>query len=139
MPHAKNRIKELRRARGITAAKLAKMIGTSAPHMSRLEKGQSPLSLEWITKLSKTLDVGSHEIIDLPRAPRAAACDDALLGSVLSWLLEASDASKLKLSRQELSQWASFVYKEAVEQPLDFKRTRYLATTVVKILKRLKK
>jgi len=135
----KNKIKELREERGISSRDLAKKIGTSAPHMSRLENGQTPLSIKWIAKIADVLDVNSSEIIDLPLDKKGgASCDDALLGSALDWLLEASAKYKVKLSRQDLSKWASFVYKEAVEEPLNFKQTRYLAFTIVKIIKRMK-
>jgi len=136
----KNRIKQLRNERGISSRELAKMVGTSAPHMSRLERGLSPLSIEWIAKLSGALKVGSHEIIDLPFDRKfTGKCDDALLGSALGWLMEASDKYGVKLSRQDLSKWASYVYKEAVEQPLDFKRTKYLAFTIVQVIRQVKR
>jgi transcriptional regulator with XRE-family HTH domain len=135
----KNRIKDLREERGISSRKLAQQIGTSAPHMSRLEAGQSPLSIEWILKLSKVLGVNTHEIVDLPLDKKLSnSCDDALLGSVLGWLLEASEKYKIKLSRQDLSKWASYVYKEAVEQPLNFKQTKYLAVTIIKVIRQVK-
>jgi len=135
----KNRIKELREERGISGRKLAEQIGTSAPHMSRLEGGQSPLSIEWILKLSKVLGVSTHEIIDLPLDRKfTATCDDALLGSAIGWLLEAGDKYKIKLSSKDLSKWASYVYKEAVEQPLNFKQTQYLAVTIVRVIKQVR-
>ena len=65
----------------------------------------------------------------------AATCDDALLGSAIGWLLEASDKYKVKLSSKDPSKWASYVYKEAVEQPLNFKQTQYLAITIVKVIR----
>lgn len=136
----KNRIKDLREERGLSSRELAKKIGTSAPHMSRLENGQSPLSIEWILKLAGVLGVNTHEIINLPLDRKlTATCDDALLGSAIGWLLEASDKYKVKLSSKDLSKWASYVYKEAVEQPLNFKQTQYLAFTIVKVIRLLKK
>ena len=82
----------------------------------------------------------SNEIIDLPfNKNTSAECDDTLLGSAIGWLLEASDKFKVKLSRQDLSKWASYVYKEAIEQPLNFKQTQYLAFTIVKIVKECRK
>jgi transcriptional regulator with XRE-family HTH domain len=136
---SKNRIKKLREERGLSSYQLAKKIGTSAPHMSRLESGQTPLSLRWINLISGVLKVSSNELIDMPLDNKfKSTCDDTLLGSVLGWLFEASEQYKLKLSKSELSKWASYVYKEAVEQPLDFKQTRYLAFTIVRVIKQIK-
>jgi len=135
----KNRIREVREEKGISSRELAKKIVTSAPHMSRLENGQSPLSIEWIAKICGALGVGSHVIIDLPLDQKfTGTCDDALLGSTLGWLMEATDKYKVNLSRHDLSKWASFVYKEAVEQPLNFQATKYLAFTIVKVLRQVK-
>jgi len=135
----KNKIKELREERGISSRDLAKKIGTSAPHMSRLENGQTPLSIKWIAKIANVLDVNSNDIVDLPLDRKfASTCDDTLLGCVLGWLLEAADKQKLKLSRKDLSKWTSFIYKEAVEKPLSFKETEYMVSVVVKILRKEK-
>ena len=133
----KNRIEELRRERGLSSLKLSKIIGTSAPHMSRLENGQSPLSIKWIAKIADALKVNSSEIIDLPFDNKfTKTCDEVLLGSAIDWLLEASAKYKVKLSRKELSKWASYIYKEAVEQPLNYDQTKYLALTIIRVLRK---
>jgi len=49
----------------------------------------------------------------------------------MGWIFESSDGHKIKLSRQELSQFTSFIYKESVEKPLSYKETRYLAEMAV--------
>ena len=136
---SKNRIKEIREQRDMSSRALAKILDISAAQMSRLESGKSPLSIKWILKIADALEVNSNEIIDLPfNKNTSASCDDALLGSAIGWLLEASDKFKVKLSRQDLSKWASYVYKEAVEQPLNFKQTQYLAITIVRVIKEMK-
>ncbi len=53
----------------------------------------------------------------------------------IDWLIEASNEYGVTLSNKELSRFSSFVYKEAVEKPLNFDETKYLAFTAVKILK----
>ena len=135
----KNRIKELREERGISSRALAQKLGTSAAQMSRLESGKSALSIKWILSIAKILNVPTNEIMNLPLNKQISNnCDDALLGSAIGWLLEASERQKMKLSRQELSRFASFVYKEAIERPLSFKDTQYLAGVVVRVLKKAK-
>lgn len=128
----KNRIKEIREEKGISSRALAKTLGTSAPHMSRLETGKSPLSIKWILKIAEALDVNSNEIIDLPLDKKLTAkCDDVLLGSVIGWLLEAAEKRRIKLPRQNLGKWASTIYNGSIEQKLDFKQTRFLAFTMI--------
>jgi len=131
-----NRIKELREARRMSSRELAKKIGLSAPQMSRLENGKSQLNVKWILKISAALSVDTSEIVDLPISKKfKSTCDDTLLGSVIGWLLEASEEHKMELPRQDLSKFASYIYKEAIEQPLNFHQTRYLAFTIVRVLK----
>lgn len=134
----KNRIREFRMKAGLSSGQLARKIGVDAPKMSRLENGKQRPSLEELAKLSGVLGVNSNEIIDLPISVKSAACDNALLTSAISWLAEAAGQVKITLSPQDLSKWASYVYKEAVEQPLDFKRTKYLAFTIIKVIKATK-
>ncbi|MDR3560891.1 MAG: helix-turn-helix transcriptional regulator [Negativicutes bacterium] len=136
----KNRVTGLREERGLTKRALAKMIGTSAPHMGRLESGETPLDLDWATKIAAALNVSVNDVIDLPIDRKITAdCDDALLGSTIGWLLEASERMKVKLSRQDLSHWAGYVYKGAVEQSLNYRQTEFLAATIVKVIQRAEK
>ena len=135
----KNRIRDLLEERGMTSRTLAKMIGTSAPHMSRLESGDTPLSIKWIGKIAAALKVNSSDIVDLPFDTKfTRTCDDALLGSVIGWLLEAADKYKVKLSREELTTWTSHVYKGAVETPLAYQPTKFVAFTIVKVIQQVR-
>jgi len=137
MPKSKsptNNIKALCEKKGLSSRDLAKKIGTSAPHMSRLIHGQSPLSIKWLLKISAALKVPTSKIVGLPLDKKFTdACDDTLLGSIMGWLLEAGDDLKIELSRQELTRLTSYIYKESVEKPLNFAETRYLASVAVQV------
>ncbi len=145
-----NNIKALSEKRGISARQLAKMIGTSAPHMSRLINGKSPLKQKWLVKISAALKVPVGKIVEVEpgisapekvfaekRRPveRAAelAPDNSMPGAIIGWLLEADDEFKAGLSRQELSKLTSFIYKEAIEMPLKANEARYLAFMAVRV------
>ena len=131
-----NRIKELREERGMSSRQLAQKVGLSPPQMGRLENGKSQLTVKWILKIAAALDVDTNEIVNLPISKKLkSTCDDTLLGSAIGWLMEAGEQHKVELSRQELSKFASYVYKEAVEQPLNLQQTRYLAFTIVRAKK----
>lgn len=138
----KNRIKALREAQGLSQAALAERMGTSAAQVNRLEKGQRKLTVPWLLRLGAALDASADEITDLPLKKKAiggAKCDQALLGSVLGFLLEAGDKLKIKPTHRELAGWAAYVYNEAVERPLSFHQSRDLATQVVKISRKFGK
>src|SRR5580700_2344052 len=106
----KNRIRELRMARGLSSGQLAEKIKALPSQMSRLEKGQQRLTMEWLAKLTKALGVTSDEIVGLPVNPKVAADrDDALHGAAIGWLVEAAEKSKVKLSPRDLSKWAAYI------------------------------
>lgn len=51
-----NRIKELRRARGLTLQKLAEKADTTNQQISRLERGERRLTTDWMERLGHALD-----------------------------------------------------------------------------------
>lgn len=60
----KNRIRELREARGLSMRALAELVNTTGSNINKLEKGQSRLDLVWIEKFAKVFNVQPAEIID---------------------------------------------------------------------------
>lgn len=50
-------IRELRRSRGLTLTDVANAIGRSVGHLSELERGVSPITLDTLDKIARTLDV----------------------------------------------------------------------------------
>ncbi|MBV7256875.1 helix-turn-helix domain-containing protein [Pacificimonas sp. WHA3] len=52
-----NRIRELRTTAALSQAALAKRAGTSPQQVDRLEKGDRKLTLDWVEKLARALDV----------------------------------------------------------------------------------
>lgn len=58
-----NRIRILRKKRGMTMQALASSMGTSQQQIDRLEKGQRRLTVEWMEKLSDALDCSITELL----------------------------------------------------------------------------
>lgn len=61
-----NRIRELRKARGLSGYDLAKLVGTTAQQISRLERGGRDgrrLTVEWMTKIARALNVTPSDLI----------------------------------------------------------------------------
>jgi transcriptional regulator with XRE-family HTH domain len=55
MADAPNRIRELRLARDWSQDKLANEVGCSKPQISDLERGNKPLTVEWMRRISRAL------------------------------------------------------------------------------------
>jgi transcriptional regulator with XRE-family HTH domain len=127
----KNRIQSLREMRGLTQEQLAKILKTSGPQINRLEKSERKLTVEWILRLCKALDVTADELVDLP-IKTAGKHDEALLESIIGFLFEACDKFKVRIAPKEFSRWVNYVYTDAVGRKLNFKQTRQLATGMVK-------
>ncbi len=58
-----NRIREIREQRGLTQAQLAEAIGTTQPTIYRLELGRRKLTVEWMQKIAKALNVNTADLI----------------------------------------------------------------------------
>jgi transcriptional regulator with XRE-family HTH domain len=58
-----NRIRYLRELQGISQVELASLVGTSQQYVSRFEKGDVQLDVEWMQKFSKALGVAPLELI----------------------------------------------------------------------------
>jgi DNA-binding transcriptional regulator YiaG len=135
----KNQIKRLREKRGVSLQALARLIGTSVAHMEKLESGKAILTSHWLLSLAANLKVNSNVIADVPVSKKITDdCDDALLGDTLGWLLEYSDKMKITLSRQELSKWAGYVYKEVIAQRLNLQQSRFLILTIIRVMRDIK-
>jgi transcriptional regulator with XRE-family HTH domain len=62
MEQMPNRIRELRKARGMTLEQLGDRIGCGVTMMSDLERGQRELSYYWMQKLAKVLKVQAADL-----------------------------------------------------------------------------
>ena len=60
---SRNRIRELREARGLTQAQLAELVGTTGQQMGRLEAGARKLTVEWMQLLAPALGVNMADLM----------------------------------------------------------------------------
>lgn len=68
MAELPNRIREWRKARGLTLEAVALAINCSIPQVSQLERGTTPLTLDWMAAIARALRV---EVTDLLPAEHA--------------------------------------------------------------------
>ncbi len=59
-----NRIRELRKRRGLTLKELAGLVDTSSQQISLLEKGKRRLTVEWMQRIAHALDCHPLELLD---------------------------------------------------------------------------
>jgi transcriptional regulator with XRE-family HTH domain len=91
-----NRIREVRKARGLGLADLAKKIGVSMSAMSKLETGQMQLTVRYIDKISKALNVAPAAL--LPSDPGGPSLiNNSLLAEVLTVVKEIINQKNLDI------------------------------------------
>ena len=74
-----NRIKEIRKSKGITQQELADKIGISQGHVARLESGASEMTISQISQFAKALGVEPWEILPMSMQPKINLKDLELL------------------------------------------------------------
>lgn len=65
----KNRIRELRKNKGLTQVELAEILGVTQTAIYKLETGASDLDTKWMEKLSIALEVKPYELLPLEWQP----------------------------------------------------------------------
>lgn len=88
------RIKEIRKAKGLSQEKLSEKIGIDAKHLSRIEVGGSFPSLDALAKLAKVLNVEMKEFFEFAHE----AENPRELKEVLNSLMKEATEEKLKIA-----------------------------------------
>jgi transcriptional regulator with XRE-family HTH domain len=57
------RVREIRSARGLTLAELAKAVGTTPQTIQRLETGRLTMSLDWLTRIANALGLQPSDLL----------------------------------------------------------------------------
>lgn len=61
-----SRIREIRKAKGLTLQEVADRIGTTAQTVGRLETGMRTLSIKWVNRIAEALDCDAAELLAIP-------------------------------------------------------------------------
>lgn len=77
-----NRLREFRDLAGLSMQALADRVGTTAPQINKLEKGERRLTLDWMTRLAAALGIEPRDLLPQTNRPQPAAPsgDPILLG-----------------------------------------------------------
>lgn len=63
-----SRIREIRRAKGLTLQQVGERAGTTAQTIGRLETGMRTLSINWVQRIAKALDSDPSALLSLPES-----------------------------------------------------------------------
>lgn len=108
-----NRIREIRKTRELGLAELAERIGVSMSTMSKLETGQIQLTVAYIDKLARALNVPSMALLPRPDDDEAQSPIDAsLLAEILATVRELLLAKKLDIDPAKHAAIVTRLYEE---------------------------
>ena len=98
-----NRIAALRHERGLSLAELAERAGTTKAQIQKLEHGHRRLSLGWMERIARALDVKLSDLLPAGQvACRHTDVENALLG-VLGQLPEEDRIILVRIAQELLS------------------------------------
>jgi transcriptional regulator with XRE-family HTH domain len=133
----KNRLREIRERKGLSAADVGRGIGISGIQIQRLETGTREFRLEVLLSLCGFLNVTADEIIDIPvKGINKATCDETLMDSAIGFVLEACERHGIKPDKKQIAKWTTLIYNDVINLNLNVHQTRGLADTLVRANKK---
>ncbi len=91
-----NRIKTLRRARGMSQEELAETISMNTKYLSSIERGKANPTLDTFMKMADALKVGIPELFNIEYEPKE-------LAQLIAGLIGEGDKTKLQLAAKVLN------------------------------------
>ena len=86
------RVRELRKARGLTQEQAAEKAGTNVKYFGAIERGEVNLTLVTVGKISAALDVPPRDLFD---HDEPATDDREMIGELVAAVLERGDDEKV--------------------------------------------
>jgi transcriptional regulator with XRE-family HTH domain len=134
-----NRIKDIRKAKGLTMEALAQACGTTAPQIDKLEKGRVRLNLDWMRRIATALGCHWAELVEDGPAAINQDLNVELLAQAIIVATEISDelrAAGHDLAHDFPAKVAAGIYHEIIEgKPAD-RETAFREATIVAIAER---
>ncbi len=107
-----NRVRERRRRRGLSIGELARRSRTTPSQISKLERGERRLTLDWMTRLSKALGCRREDLLP----SEAEGVKHAVSGA--------------PLDRELLRRMGRALMKHLAQEGLDLPAPRFLETAI---------
>jgi transcriptional regulator with XRE-family HTH domain len=107
-----NRVREWRQRRELSIEELARRSRTSASQISKLERGQRRLTVDWMSRLARALGCRTEDL--LPTQPRAPA----------------GAGTSQPLDRELLRRMGRALTRYLTEEKLELSPPRYMETAI---------
>ncbi len=107
------RIRELRKAEGLSRESLAELAEMHPNHLGAIERGECNMSLQSLDKIAKALRIALPELVTLPKGKVSTTEKDRLISQIIGFVRD-KDVTSLKLIAkvaQDVSAWRDEVGK----------------------------
>lgn len=103
------KLREIRRARGLTVDHLAKKMGENSQKVGRIERGKRSLTIDYLVKISKALDTSMDSLLnETEEAREKAPSQSTVLNDVIIFV---ENHCKLFLTPENVHQKAGVISK----------------------------
>lgn len=117
------KLRELRRARGITVDTLAKKIGENSQKVGRIERGSRSLTIDYLLKVSKALDTPMESLLESkPAVIEKTSVPTDLLNDVIVFVEGYSSRCKTPLLPLQKAKLISKIYETASKFPKEYQQ-----------------
>ncbi|MBF8264096.1 MAG: helix-turn-helix transcriptional regulator [Parachlamydiales bacterium] len=121
-PQIYEKLRQFRRARGISVDQLAKEIGENSQKVGRIERGQRSLTVDYLLKISKALETPIETILVNQESKELAvessnSFDSNILNAVVVLIEETSHKLPVKCTSQQKGEMISKIYESILKLP----------------------
>lgn len=110
------KLREFRRARGISVDDLAKELGENSQKVGRIERGQRSLTVDYLLRISKALSTPIETILE-DQKTKEVAFDSNILNDVVVLVEELSNKFPMGVNSQQKAKMISKVYELILKLP----------------------
>lgn len=110
------KLREFRRARGISVDDLAKELGENSQKVGRIERGQRSLTVDYLLRISKALSTPIETILE-DQKTKEVAFDSNILNDVVVLVEELSNKFPIGVNSQQKAKMISKVYELILKLP----------------------
>lgn len=124
-PEIYEKLKQLRKERGLTLNTLAEKIGTDYQQISRIERGKSRLTIDVLMKIAEALETPIHNIVDGATEQKSESNFSTLsavqptpheiLADILEKIEQIEHEQQIKLRPQIKASLTSLIYTQILE------------------------
>ena len=115
------KLREFRRARGISVGQLAKELGENSQKVGRIERGKRSLTVDYLLKVSKAFSKPIETIFEEKKLSSASGVFDSNLLNDVVLLIE-EIAPKLQYTSQQKGKVISQIYESILKLPQENQR-----------------